>query len=234
MTDQPHPVHGGRSYFTLAAAIVVAAVIISAAILATLGSSSAKTVYEVTTRTAQTTTTLTVISTSSATPTTSIVSAETCTPAMTLTQSSSNNSSTTEVITLCHSRSYYTAQPQSTSSPQAFSDRGLIQILNGTGFETFTYAQWNSSTPSTFTIASVTFSLWTNTSVTFSGGSCYGAFGGYGGYVIRFADGSSQTMTTCTVGPNPPIALRLTSHTKPQAGLLIVPSTGAVYFLVSG
>jgi len=103
-------------------------------------------------------------------------------------------------------------------------------VVGGT---TFTYTQWNSSTPDSFTISGVKFSLWTNTSVTFSGGSCYGA-GGYGGYVITFPGGSTETMTTCTIGINPPsTVIRLSSHVDPQAGLLIYPSTGAVYFLVS-
>jgi len=101
------------------------------------------------------------------------------------------------------------------------------------GGATFTYTQWNSSTPSSFTISGVRFSLWTNTSITNTGGSCYGPAGGYGGYVITFSDGSSQTMTTCTAGLNPSTSIRLTSHVNPQAGLLIYPSTGAVYFLVS-
>ena len=102
-------------------------------------------------------------------------------------------------------------------------------VVGGT---TFTYTQWNSSTPDSFTISGVKFALWTNTTVTYSGGSCYGA-GGYGGYIITFPGGSSETMTTCTVGLNPPTIVRLSSHVDPQAGLLIYPSTGAVFFLVS-
>ncbi len=102
-------------------------------------------------------------------------------------------------------------------------------VVGGT---TFTYTQWNSSTPNSFAISGVKFALWTNTTVTYTGGSCYGA-GGYGGYVITFPGGSSETMTTCTVGVNPPTVVRLSNHVDPQAGLLIYPSTGAVYFLVS-
>ncbi|MHB8566608.1 MAG: hypothetical protein ACYC7D_07840 [Nitrososphaerales archaeon] len=130
---------------------------------------------------------------------------------------------------------------QSSSTPQALSDRGTIQILNGTSLETFAYIKWNSSTPNTFTISNVTFTLWsnvtftlwTNSTVTYTGGSCYGPSNGYSGYVIKFSDGSTQTLTTCAVGFNAPMTIRLTNHTHPQVGLLIVPSTGAVYFLVS-
>ncbi len=126
-----------------------------------------------------------------------------------------------------------TVTAQSSSTSQALSDHGTIQILNGTSLETFAYTQWNSSTPSAFTIADVTFTLWSNSTVTYTGGSCYGHSSGYGGYVIKFSDGSTQTMTTCVVGFNAPMTIRLTNHTNPQAGLLIVPSTRSVYFLVS-
>ena len=138
-------------------------------------------------------------------------------------------STATTTITITQSSSAAQSLIQPTSSS------GSIQIsnANGTEFETFVYDEWNSSTPNTSTINGVTFTLWTNTTITNSAGSCYGAPNGYGGYVIKFSDGTSQAMTTCTVGFNPPTSLRLTTHTNPQAGLLIFPRTGAVYFLVS-
>ena len=101
------------------------------------------------------------------------------------------------------------------------------------GSSRFLYTMWTQSTPNSFTLDAVEFTLWTNTTITFSGGSCFGPSNGYAGYVINFSDGSSQTLTTCTVGVNPPLSVVLTSHTNPQAGILIVPSTGQVYFLVS-
>ena len=102
------------------------------------------------------------------------------------------------------------------------------------GFSKFLYTMWAQSTPNSFTLDTVKFTLWTNTTITFSAGSCYGPSNGYAGYVITFSDGSSQTLTTCTIGVNPPpLSVVLTSHTNPQAGILIVPSTGQVYFLVS-
>lgn len=101
------------------------------------------------------------------------------------------------------------------------------------GSSKFLYTMWNQSTPNSFTLDTVKFTLWTNTTITFSGGSCFGPSNGYAGYVITFSDGSSQTLTTCTIGVNPPLSVILTSHINPQAGILIVPSTGQVYFLVS-
>jgi hypothetical protein len=61
-----------------------------------------------------------------------------------------------------------TTQPSQATQP--LSSSSSIQILNGNTFETFCYVQWNSSTPSTFTIANVKFALWTNTTITYSGG----------------------------------------------------------------
>jgi hypothetical protein len=101
------------------------------------------------------------------------------------------------------------------------------------GSSRFLYTVWTQSTPNSFTLDTVKFTLWTNTTITFSGGSCFGPANGYAGYVITFSDGSTQTLTTCTIGVNPPLSVVLTSHTNPQAGILIVPSTGQVYFLVS-
>ena len=95
----------------------------------------------------------------------------------------------------------------------------------------FDATAWNSSTPATFAFAGVTFSLWTNSTVTFSGGSCY-PDGSYGGYVITFADGASQSITTCLVGVNPDAVLRLTTHVNPQAGILVTPQ-GQIFFFVS-
>jgi len=107
----------------------------------------------------------------------------------------------------------------------------LISI-GGAGF---TYTEWNSSTPNTFTISNVKFALWTNATAIYAAGSCYGPVEGYGygGYVITFPDGFSEGVATCTKGPNPSTTISLTVHVNPEAGLLIVPSTGAVYFLVS-
>jgi hypothetical protein len=118
-------------------------------------------------------------------------------------------------------------QTSGSSAPQT--PPAVISI----GGTAFTYSEWNSSTPDTFTISDVKFALWTNTTVTFTGGSCYGPVGDYGGYVITFPDGTTQTMTTCTAGIDTPISIRLSSHVDPQAGLLIDPSTESVYFLVS-
>jgi hypothetical protein len=97
----------------------------------------------------------------------------------------------------------------------------------------FVFAQWNQSTPNTFSIAEVKFALWTNTTVTYTGGTCYGPSNGYAGYKIIFPDESSESITTCTLGQSPSLNLRLTQHQNPQAGILIVPSTGQVYFVVS-
>jgi len=142
---------------------------------------------------------------------------------------SNYNAATTTTVSLFTT---YTIT-QSAPAPQPLSSSGVIQVLNGSSFKAFYYVQWNSSTPNTFTIDNVRFTLWSNTTVTNTAGSCYGAAGGYGGYVITFPDGSNETMTTCTAGPYPPAALRLTTHTNPQAGLLIFPRTEALYFLVS-
>lgn len=120
-----------------------------------------------------------------------------------------------------------------TQIPQALPDRGYIRIYDGATVKVFEYMKWNSSTPNTFTFDNVTFTLWTNTTVTNTAGSCYGAAGGYGGYLMTFQDGSSESFGACTTGPNPPIDVTLTKHVNPQAGLLIIPTTGAVYFLVS-
>ena len=127
----------------------------------------------------------------------------------------------------------YTTTTTASLATQPLSSSGFIQINNGSSFKTFHYVQWNSSTSNTFTIANVKFTLWTNTAVTYSAGSCYGPTNGYGGYVITFPDGSTERMTTCFGGPNPPTAIRLTSHINPQAGLFIFPATGAVYFLAA-
>lgn len=97
----------------------------------------------------------------------------------------------------------------------------------------FTYSEWNSSTPNTFTILNVKFAITANITVNY-GGSCY-SLGSGGAYVaITFPDGSTESMTTCTVGPTPPVSVELSNRVNPQAGLLIIPSNGTVYFLVSG
>jgi hypothetical protein len=96
----------------------------------------------------------------------------------------------------------------------------------------FAHLEWSQSTPASFSLDNVEFTLWTNTYVTYSGGSCYGPSSGHAGYAITFSDGSKEQTTTCTFGPNPPQTLRLTSHVNPQAGMLIVPSAGQVFFLV--
>jgi hypothetical protein len=141
-----------------------------------------------------------------------------------------SQSSHSETLTLITT---YTTTTTASLATQPLSNSGFIQILDGSTFKVFYYVQWNSTTPNTFTIINVKFTLWTNTTVTNTGGTCYGAAGNYGGYIITFPDGTTERMTTCTAGPNPPTALRLTTHVNPQAGLFIFPSTGAVYFLVS-
>ena len=100
------------------------------------------------------------------------------------------------------------------------------------GPRSFAYLEWSHSTPASFTLDNVNFALWTNTTVTYSGGSCYGPSSGYAGYTITFSDGLREQLTTCTLGPNPPQTAWLTNHVNPQAGILIVPSTGQVFFLV--
>ncbi|MGD0329003.1 MAG: hypothetical protein ABSB40_00990 [Nitrososphaeria archaeon] len=105
--------------------------------------------------------------------------------------------------------------------------KGLITI----GDTTYSYMEWNDSTPNTFTFNNVTFTLQANTNVTYSGGNCYPT---YGKYIVTFPDGSSQSLSTClSAGPNPPSAIYFISHKNPQAGLLISAVNGAVYFLVS-
>ena len=129
---------------------------------------------------------------------------------------------------------YQHAQPpiqKPNNGPTVF-QTGLPKIV--VGGKGFNYAAWNSSTPNTFTIYNVKFSVWTNTTITNTGGSCYGGVGGYGGYILTFSDGSSENLSACTIGPNPPMSIRLTNHVNPQAGLLVIPSTGTVFFLVSG
>jgi len=127
----------------------------------------------------------------------------------------------------------YTITNTASLAIQPLSSTGFIQINNGSSFKTFYYVQWNSSIPSTFTINQVKFVFWTNATVIFSGGSCYGPSSGYEGYVITFPDGTSEGMTTCIAGLYPPTTIRLTTHMNPQAGLFIFPQTGATYFLVS-
>jgi hypothetical protein len=123
------------------------------------------------------------------------------------------------------------SQNQSLSTTTEVSSTTAITV-NGSQ-RSFAYLEWNQSTPASFTFDNVKFALWTNATVTYSAGSCYGPSSGYAGYSITFSDESKEQITTCTIGPNPPQTLRLTSHVNPQAGILIVPSTGQVFFLVS-
>jgi len=119
-------------------------------------------------------------------------------------------------------------------TPQAIPVSGSITLRLGQGdSRTFQYVMWNQSTPNTFTFYGVRFSVWTNTTVTNTAGSCFGPVGGYGGYVIGFTDGSSERLSTCTVGGHPPISIVLTNHTLPQAGFLIIPTSAQILFLVS-
>jgi hypothetical protein len=142
------------------------------------------------------------------------------------TQSGPRTTTTTTTTTTLQVSVITLTQPPGSSAPQT--PPAVISI----GGTTFTYSEWNSSTPDTFTISGVKFALWVNTTVTYSGGSCYGP-GGYGGYVITFPDGSTQTLNTCIAGINTPIFIYLSSHVDPQAGLLVDPSTQSIYFLVS-
>jgi hypothetical protein len=123
------------------------------------------------------------------------------------------------------------SQNQSVAMTTEVSSTTAITVSGS--LRSFAYLEWSQSTPASFILGNVKFTLWTNTTVTYSGGSCYGPSGGYAGYEIAFSDGSKEQVTTCTVGPSPPQTLKLTSHTNPQAGILIVPSTGQVFFLVS-
>ena len=128
----------------------------------------------------------------------------------------------------------YTTTTTASLATQPLSNSGYIEISNGSSFKIFHYVQWNSSTPNTFTIANVKFTLWTTTE-SYTGVECYGAANGvsHGGYAITFPDGSTERMTACTISFNPSTAIQLTGHINPQAGLFIFPATGAVYFLVS-
>jgi len=115
----------------------------------------------------------------------------------------------------------------------------------------FYYETLNQSTPDSFTFYGVNFTLYTQTTsvttigsttttftVTNSGATCFGpsAYNQFQGYTISFPDGASEAISVClagTVSSHEPLAIRLTSHTNPQAGIIIDPSTGTVYFLVS-
>lgn len=103
-------------------------------------------------------------------------------------------------------------------------------VIQGVG--PFDYLQRNSSTPDQFSFDNVKFSVWTNTTVTITGGTCYGAGNYYGGYVATFSDGSSETFTACLSGAYPYVQILLTKHQSPQAGLLISGVNDDVYFLV--
>lgn len=121
--------------------------------------------------------------------------------------------------------------------PSLQGDRGFIEIetYNRTRI-LYAYMKLNESslTTSKLTFYNVTFNRWTNPTITNTFGSCYGGVGGYGGYVIVFQDGSFENMSTCTApSPYPQVDIRLTKHTNPQAGFLIIPQSDTFYFLVS-
>jgi hypothetical protein len=78
------------------------------------------------------------------------------------------------------------------------------------------------------TLRNVTFTLWVNSSITYTMGLCMP----YRGYVITFQDGASEDLTACHIISMSPIETRFTKHLNPQAGLLIFPD-GTVYLLVS-
>jgi hypothetical protein len=82
-------------------------------------------------------------------------------------KSSSITTSTTAVI-LIPSTTFTTT---TTLTTQALSDRGLIRVYDGVTVKVFEYMKWNSSTPNTLTFNNVTFTLWTNTTVTNTAGS---------------------------------------------------------------
>jgi hypothetical protein len=150
----------------------------------------------------------------------------------------STTTSTTTVTseTTVYTNPTFTITSTSTTCPvpSLQGNRGFIEIsTSNTSRTIYAYAKWNESFPSTFTFYNVTFNRWTITTITNTFGSCYGGVGGYGGYVIVFQDGPSENMSACTVGPNPPVDIRLTKHTNPQAGFLIIPQSDAFYFLVS-
>jgi hypothetical protein len=118
------------------------------------------------------------------------------------------------------------------TTTQTSSIPGTLPVLR-IGGTLYTYSEWNSSTPNTFTILDVKFVITANITVNY-GGACY-SLGSDGAYVaMTFPDGSTESMTTCIVGPSPPASIQLSNNVNPQAGLLMVPSNGTVYFLVSG
>jgi hypothetical protein len=118
-----------------------------------------------------------------------------------------------------------------TSSTTAKSLLGTSGELVIQGVGPFNYLHRNGSTPNQFTFMNVKFTLWTNTTVTSTGGPCY--VNAYGGYVATFPDGSSETFTACLSGAYPYTQMLFTKHMNPQAGLLISGQNGDIYFLVS-
>ncbi len=125
------------------------------------------------------------------------------------------------------SRSHSSSSSNPTTS--LLGEKGRL-VIQGVG--TFDYLHRNGSTPDQLTFDNVKFTLWTNTTVTYTGGPCYvGNY--YGGYVASFSDGSSDRFVACLVGPYPYTQLLFTKHTNSQAGLLISGTNGDIYFLVS-
>jgi hypothetical protein len=153
------------------------------------------------------------------------------------------DTTTTETVTVTATGTQIQA---SSSSSAEFQSNGIIDLDSGGNLTQFLYTEWNASTPTTFTFANVIFTLSTNPTITNTGSNCWVA--GYGVFNVTFADGSSETLSPCTLAaavtitsessgqsvtfPND-LTIRFTDHVNPQAGLLIDLSTGDVYILVS-
>ncbi len=123
------------------------------------------------------------------------------------------------------------AKTSTKTSTQTSSIPGTLPVLR-IGGTMYTYSEWNSSTPNTFSILDVKFVITANITLSY-GGTCYSLGSGGAHVAIAFPDGSTESLSTCIEGPTPPVSIQLTSHVNPQAGVLMVPSNGTVYFLVS-
>jgi hypothetical protein len=141
----------------------------------------------------------------------------------------SPNQASSSTQSISSSSSIPSFQVTQSTSPSLLGASGQL-VIQGVG--PFDYLQRNSSTPDQFSFDYVKFSVWTNTTVTITGGTCYGSGNYYGGYVATFSDGSSETFTACLSGPYPYVQILLTKHQGPQAGLLISGVNHDVYFLV--
>ena len=96
---------------------------------------------------------------------------------------------------------------------------------------------YNSSTPGNFDLGGVEFGEINGTAGAFNGLACYGPSGRTPGFIAFFVDGSEYSFNTCSaIGTNPPLVVKLSTpfhpQDDPQVGVLIIPSTNQVYFLV--